>query len=91
MKTVDVSVKIEESREDSDIEFIPIVRSGGCADIGFRQTMEDVYVCFDNFLHVCEYGLKNVGEGPIAFYGVFSYFYHVKFSSSNQNLVSKKC
>lgn len=69
VKTMDVSANIEESREDCEMEFIPIVRSGGWADIGIRQSMEDVYVCFDNFKR--DYGVKNVGEGPNAFYGVF--------------------
>ncbi|XP_043687141.1 probable protein phosphatase 2C 57 isoform X2 [Telopea speciosissima] len=52
-----------------ETEFIPIVRSGGWADIGFRQSMEDAYICVDNFTQV--YGLKSFCEGPSAFYGVF--------------------
>lgn len=69
MKAVDTSEEVEKTREDCDVEFTPIVRSGGLAEIGFRQSMEDAYVRFDNFMH--DYGLKNVGEGPNAFYGVF--------------------
>lgn len=72
---MDVSANIEESGEDCEMEFIPIVRSGGWADIGIRQSMEDVYVCFDNFKR--DYGVKNVGDGPNAFYGV--YFYDLNF------------
>lgn len=67
--TFEVSVEPEKSRENCGSEFLPIVRSGGWADIGFRRSMEDAYVCCDNFIH--EYGLKNLGEGPSAFYGVF--------------------
>lgn len=49
-------------------EFLPAIRSGAWADIGFRSNMEDVYICVDNF--VCEYGLENILNGPNAFYGV---------------------
>ncbi|CAA6666302.1 unnamed protein product [Spirodela intermedia] len=55
--------------EGFEAEFVPVVRSGAWADIGFRSSMEDVFVCFDNFEHSC--GLRDFGEGPSAFYGVF--------------------
>ena len=58
----------EISREDYETEYIPILRSGGWADIGIRPSMEDAFVCCDNFMQ--DYGLKNFGEGPGAFYGV---------------------
>ncbi|KAF8034212.1 hypothetical protein BT93_C0483 [Corymbia citriodora subsp. variegata] len=50
-------------------EFLPVIRSGACADIGFRKSMEDVYVCVDDFVR--DYGLTNMTDGPNAFYGVF--------------------
>ncbi|CAD5186689.1 unnamed protein product [Musa acuminata subsp. malaccensis] len=65
---LDVPVEDEKSNEDFETDFLPIVRSGAWADIGIRPTMEDAYVCCDNFIQ--EYGLKNSG-GPNAFYGVF--------------------
>ncbi|KAJ6846682.1 putative protein phosphatase 2C 57 [Iris pallida] len=68
-KTVDAIPELETSRENCESDFTPVVRSGGWADIGFRRSMEDAYVCCDNLKH--EYGLKNFGEGPSAFYGVF--------------------
>ncbi|XP_008804046.1 probable protein phosphatase 2C 57 [Phoenix dactylifera] len=68
-KIMDATSEPEISREDYEAEFIPILRSGGWADIGFRQSMEDAFVCRDNFMQDC--GLKNFGEGPSAFYGVF--------------------
>lgn len=68
-KATDISVEPRLALENCKSEFIPIVRSGAWTDIGFRQTMEDVYVCVDNFIH--EYGLKNFTGGPNAFYGVF--------------------
>ncbi|ONK59462.1 uncharacterized protein A4U43_C08F6670 [Asparagus officinalis] len=71
MKTMplDVPIETETCRESCDSDFLPIVRSGGWADIGFRRSMEDVYVCYDNLMH--EFGLKKLEEGPNAFYGVF--------------------
>ncbi|XP_020080445.1 probable protein phosphatase 2C 57 isoform X1 [Ananas comosus] len=68
-RSVNVSSEPEMSSENCETEFVPIVRSGGWADIGFRQSMEDVYVCCDNFMQ--DYGLKNFCDGPYAFYGVF--------------------
>ena len=55
--------------EDGESEFLPKLRSGAWTDIGFRSSMEDVYVCVDNFVQ--DYGLKNHIDGPCAFYGVF--------------------
>ncbi|XP_073000568.1 probable protein phosphatase 2C 57 [Typha latifolia] len=68
-KLVDVTPEPEKNIESCDTEFFPIVRSGAWADIGFRQNMEDVYVCSDNFMQ--DYKLKNLCEKPNAFYAVF--------------------
>jgi protein phosphatase PTC2/3 len=57
--------------ETMDTEYIPVIRSGGCADIGSRRTMEDVYICCDNFMQ--DFGFESTEEGPSAFYGVCSY------------------
>ncbi|XP_020588233.1 probable protein phosphatase 2C 57 [Phalaenopsis equestris] len=64
-----IPVVPEVSGKNCEKEFIPIVRSGAWVDIGYRQNMEDAYVCCDNFTD--EYCLKNTGDGPNAFYGVF--------------------
>ncbi|XP_015885945.1 probable protein phosphatase 2C 22 isoform X2 [Ziziphus jujuba] len=69
MKMPDVSVESGHCLEDCGSEYIPILRSGGSTDIGFRTSMEDVYVCVDNFME--DYGLKSYIDGPNAFYGVF--------------------
>ncbi|OWM91337.1 hypothetical protein CDL15_Pgr000281 [Punica granatum] len=45
------------------------MHSGAWADIGFRSSMENVYVCVDNFAH--DYGFENLSGGPNTFYGVF--------------------
>ncbi|XP_011019748.1 PREDICTED: probable protein phosphatase 2C 57 [Populus euphratica] len=68
-KTLDISVKPNLGAENHDADFVPIVRSGAWADIGFRSSMEDVYICADSFMS--DYGLKNATDGPNAFYGVF--------------------
>ncbi|KAG6770689.1 hypothetical protein POTOM_026378 [Populus tomentosa] len=66
-KTLDISVKPNLGAEKHDADFVPIVRSGAWADIGFRSSMEDVYIRADNFMS--DYGLKNATDGPNAFYG----------------------
>lgn len=68
--TSEIYVEPKACGEDPEIEFVPILRSGAWADIGFRSSMEDVYVCADNIMH--DYGMKNCDSGPSAFYGVFS-------------------
>ncbi|KAL6985336.1 protein-serine,threonine phosphatase [Sarracenia purpurea var. burkii] len=68
-KLSSISVETNLSIEDSECEFIPILRSGAWADVGFRSSMEDVYVCADNFMR--DYGVQNFSEEPNAFYGVF--------------------
>ncbi|KAK3009896.1 hypothetical protein RJ639_012985 [Escallonia herrerae] len=68
-KTCEVSVEPILSVEGSETEFIPVLRSGAWADVGFRSNMEDVYVCADNFMR--DYGVENIAGGPSAFYGVF--------------------
>lgn len=74
MKMSDVSAESGHCLEDCGSEYIPILRSGACTDMGFRTSMEDVYVCLDNFME--DYGLKSYIDGPNAFYGVF-FFPHL--------------
>ncbi|KAL9250446.1 putative protein phosphatase 2C 22 [Drosera capensis] len=66
----DLAVPIEQlSVTECEVDFLPIVRSGAWTDIGFRSSMEDVYVCLDDGMH--HYGLDHISKGPYAFYGVF--------------------
>ncbi|KAG6538892.1 probable protein phosphatase 2C 57 [Zingiber officinale] len=67
-KLLDMTVEIEKGTKGCETNFLPIVRSGAWVDIGFRKTMEDTYVCWDNLMQDC--GTKTFGE-PSAFYGVF--------------------
>lgn len=69
LKASDIAVE-NGHVESHDAEFTLIVRSGAWADIGFRTSMEDVYLCVDDFMH--DNGLKNFAYGPSAFYGVCS-------------------
>ncbi|KAK6129713.1 hypothetical protein DH2020_036579 [Rehmannia glutinosa] len=55
-RSSDISIEPRLKRDDSDTEFIPLLRSGACADIGSRSSMEDVYVCADNLI---DYGLDS--------------------------------
>ncbi|TKW22573.1 hypothetical protein SEVIR_4G237500v4 [Setaria viridis] len=59
----------ERTFESMDTEFIPVIRSGGWADIGSRHSMEDVIIFSDNFMQ--DFGFESYEEGPSAFYGVF--------------------
>ncbi|KAI4316279.1 hypothetical protein L6164_024274 [Bauhinia variegata] len=68
-KVSDASAETGHAMEVSESEFLPKLRSGAWADIGYRSSMEDVYVCVDDFMQ--DYGLKNHVDGPSAFYGVF--------------------
>lgn len=73
-KSSDDSIERALGLEDSETEFIPIARSGACAEIGFRKKMEDVYVCVDNFTRDNE--IKSFTDGPSAFYGVIIFSYY---------------
>lgn len=73
-KVSEVSAESEPVIEDCNPDFLPNLRSGACADIGFRSSMEDVYLCVDNFLP--NFGPKNHIDGPSAFYGVI--LWHIK-------------
>lgn len=68
-KMSDISDDSISSAWSCKSQFLPVIRSGACADIGSRRSMEDVYVCVDNFVR--DYALTNMADGPNAFYGVF--------------------
>lgn len=68
IRSSDISIKMRLSEDDSVTEYMPLLRSGAWTDIGSRSSMEDVYVCADNFMH--DYGSNISCHGPTAFYGV---------------------
>ncbi|PKI39068.1 hypothetical protein CRG98_040555 [Punica granatum] len=45
-----VSIEPITAAEYFKSEFFPIIRSNAWANIGFRSSMKDVYVCIDNFI-----------------------------------------
>lgn len=58
-----------ESLSDGNMSFLPIIRSGCCAEKGSKQYMEDEHICVDN-LHE-HFGEAANFPSPGAFYGVF--------------------
>ena len=71
---LDIAVENVHVVENHGAEFTSIVCSGAWTYIGFRTSMEDVYLCVDDFMH--DYGLKNFADGPSAFYGVYAFPYN---------------
>ncbi|KAF1871412.1 hypothetical protein Lal_00020205 [Lupinus albus] len=65
-KLSDVSAEPGRVTEECQSDFLPELRSGAYADIGFRSTMEDAYICVDNFMQ--NFGSKKHIDGPSAFY-----------------------
>ncbi|KAL3695402.1 hypothetical protein R1sor_009478 [Riccia sorocarpa] len=60
-----------------EMEYIPVIRSGGWMDQGCRHSMEDTHLRVDNLVtwhaessHRCE-AIHHPRNGPGAFYGVF--------------------
>ncbi|XP_021746933.1 probable protein phosphatase 2C 27 [Chenopodium quinoa] len=54
---------------DEKSGFLPVYRSGSCAEIGPKQYMEDEHVCIDNLRE--HLGASDDFPCPAAFYGVF--------------------
>lgn len=71
--------RADGTTEVCQTDFVPIVRSGGWADIGFRPSMEDTHVCVDNI--TLDYGISSFTEGPNAFYAVSSQLHDVYLDS----------
>ncbi|CAK7346002.1 unnamed protein product [Dovyalis caffra] len=72
---VGVGVVISNSPADEKSEFLPLFRSGSCAEGGPKQYMEDEHVCIDNLvdhLDATETAAAMANcPSPGAFYGVF--------------------
>lgn len=64
-----------KSSSEEKTEFLPIFRSGSCAERGPKQYMEDEHICIDNLIqHI---GPASTIPLPGAFYGVCIYFVFV--------------
>lgn len=68
LQDLDVGVVVHKSSSEDKTEFLPVLRSGSCAERGPKDYMEDEHVCIDN---LCDH-LDAVAELPTpgAFYGV---------------------
>ncbi|KAJ9673284.1 hypothetical protein PVL29_023088 [Vitis rotundifolia] len=60
---------IVESPPDGKSGFLPVFRSGSCAERGPKQYMEDEHICIDNLIE--HLGATADFPSPGAFYGVF--------------------
>ncbi|KAK2988215.1 hypothetical protein RJ640_020697, partial [Escallonia rubra] len=58
-----------ESPSDGKTGFLPVLRSGSCAEKGPKQYMEDEHICIDDLLG--QLGPNAGFPSPGAFYGVF--------------------
>nr|XP_043616458.1 probable protein phosphatase 2C 27 isoform X1 [Erigeron canadensis] len=54
---------------DGKSEFVPMIRSGSCAEKGPKQYMEDEHICIDNLVEYLD--ARESFPSPGAFYGVF--------------------
>lgn len=64
---MDVGV-VNKTSSDEKSEFLPVLRSGSCAEIGPKQFMEDEHTCIDNLTE--HLGTTTDFPVPGAFYGV---------------------
>ncbi|XWS26031.1 hypothetical protein CRYUN_Cryun27aG0118500 [Craigia yunnanensis] len=66
---LDVGIVVHKSSFNEKTEFLPMLRSGSCAEIGPKQYMEDEHICIDDLIgHL---GANAKFLSPRAFYGVF--------------------
>ncbi|KAI4317045.1 hypothetical protein L6164_024956 [Bauhinia variegata] len=66
---LDARIVGNKSSSDEKAEFLPIFRSGSCAERGPKQYMEDEHLCIDNLIE--HLGSTSDIPSPGAFYGVF--------------------
>lgn len=65
---LDIGIIVHKSSSDEKNEFLPVLRSGSCAEIGPKQYMEDEHICIDDLIgHL---GTTAEFPSPGAFYGV---------------------
>lgn len=69
--SLDVGVIANNSPPDGKPGFLPIFRSGSCAEMGPKQYMEDEHICIDNLVEHLGNTVSSQFPSPRAFYGVF--------------------
>lgn len=60
---------VVERKQSPITNFVPMLRSGECSDIGGRTYMEDTHICISDMAKKFGYHLPS--DSPISFYGVF--------------------
>lgn len=65
---MDVGIVVNKPSSDEKSKFLPVFRSGSCAEIGPKQYMEDEHICIDNLIE--HLGTTTGFPSPGAFYGV---------------------
>lgn len=78
-KATDVNADVNKSSSEEKPEFLPVFRSGSCAEIGPKQYMEDEHICIDNL--VDHLGSNVKFPSPGAFYGVSKSCFRSRFFS----------
>lgn len=68
LQDLDVSIVASKSPCDENSDFLPVFRSGSCAERGPKQYMEDEHICIDNLIE--HLGATSDFPSPGAFYGV---------------------
>lgn len=68
LQDLDVSIVASKSPSDEKSDFLPVFRSGSCAERGPKQYMEDEHLCLDNLIE--HLGATAGFPSPGAFYGV---------------------
>lgn len=68
-KNLDAEVTGSKSSSEDNAEFVPIFRSGSCAERGPKQYMEDEHICIDDLTQHIASASSNIPL-PGAFYGV---------------------
>lgn len=70
-----MGVVVDKTPSDEKSNFLPVFRSGSCAEGGPKQYMEDEHVCIDDLIE--HLGAISNLPTPGAFYGVsLSFSYH---------------
>uniref|UniRef100_A0A2P2MKN4 protein-serine/threonine phosphatase n=2 Tax=Rhizophora mucronata TaxID=61149 RepID=A0A2P2MKN4_RHIMU len=64
-----VGIVVDRSLSDEKSDFLPMLRSGSCAEGGPKQYMEDEHLCIDNLIEHLDAAASIPSPG--AFYGVF--------------------
>ncbi|MCL7051251.1 hypothetical protein MKW94_024970 [Papaver nudicaule] len=71
LESISENKVVLDSKQNELLNFIPVVRSGECSDIGGRQHMEDTSVCIIDMAEKFGCCKSFDGEESISFFGVF--------------------